>query len=63
MSVDRMLISMLSMSVEAVEMSCAEAVAPQAWDLISDNFLSPLCRMCDLGNPNFSCIHPMPYSK
>ena len=58
-SVDRMLISMLSVLVEAHDMSCAviaEALAPQAWDLNTDNLLSPLRQMCDLMNPNLSCI-------
>ena len=44
-SVDCMLISILFMSVEALEMLCAqaaEALAPQAWDLKPDNLLSPL---------------------
>ena len=59
-SVDRMLISMLSVSVEAHDMSCAEAaeaLAPQAWDLNPDYLLSPLHQMCDLRNPTLSCIH------
>ena len=58
-SVDCMLISILSMSVEALEMLCdeaAEAVAPLACDLKPDNLLSPLHLMCGLRNPNFSCI-------
>ena len=45
MSVDRMLICILSVSVEALEMSCAEAaeaLAPRAWDLKPDNLPSPL---------------------
>ena len=57
-SVDHMLISILSVSVEALEM-CAEAaetLAPQAWDLKPDDLLSPLHLMCDLRNPNLSCI-------
>ena len=58
-SVDRMLISILSVSVEALEMSCSEAaevLASQAWDLKPDDLLSPLHLMCDLRNPNLSCI-------
>ena len=46
---DRTLISILSVSVEALEM-CAEAVealAPWARDLKPDDLLSPLCLMCD----------------
>ena len=55
-SVDSMLISILSVSVEVLEMLCAEAaeaLAPQAWDLMSGNLLSPLRLMCDLRNRNF----------
>ena len=40
MSVDHMLISILSVSVKALEMSCAkaaEALAPLTWDLKSDD--------------------------
>ena len=43
-----MLISILSVSAEALEM-CAEAVAalaPRAWDLKPDDLLSPLHLMC-----------------
>ena len=42
MSVDHMLISILSVSVEALEMPCAEAaeaLAPRSWDLNPD----PIC--------------------
>ena len=59
MSVDHMLISMLSVLVEARDMSCAvvaEALAPRAWDLKPDNLLSHLHQMCEFGNPNLSCI-------
>ena len=55
MSVDRMLISILSMLVEALEMLCAEAdeaLAPRAWYLKSDNLLNPIRLMWYLGNPN-----------
>ena len=48
-SVDHMLISILSVSFEALEMSCAvvaEVLAPRAWDVKDD----------DLLNPNLSCI-------
>ena len=48
MFVDRILISILSMSVEALQMSCAEAVealAPQAWDLKPNN-LSKSNQLC-----------------
>ena len=44
-SVDRMLISILSVLLEALEMVCAEAaeaLAHLAWDLKPDNLLSPL---------------------
>ena len=47
---DYMLISILSVSVEPLEMSCAEAadtLAPCAGDLKPDNLLSPLCLMCN----------------
>ena len=57
-SVDHMLISMLSVSVKTLEMLCAlvaEALAPRAWDLRS-NDLSPLRLMCDLRIPKLSCI-------
>ena len=58
-SVDHMLISILSVSVKALEMLCAEAakaVAPWACDLKFDDLLSPLHLMCHLRNPNLSCI-------
>ena len=48
-SVDHMLISILSMSVEALEM-CAEAAAAlalRAWDLKPEDLLSPLHLMCN----------------
>ena len=57
MSVDRMLIFILSMSVEALEMLCAEVaktLAPWAWDMKPDDLLSPLHLMCDL--KNLSCV-------
>ena len=44
MSVDHMLISILSVSVQALEMLCGEAaepLAPRAWDLKPDDLLSP----------------------
>ena len=47
---DCMLISILSMSAESLEILCAEAadaLAPQALDLKSDNLLSVLHLMCD----------------
>ena len=49
--VDFMLISILSVSVEALEMLCtvvAEALAPQACDLKADDLLRPLasCNVC-----------------
>ena len=56
LTVDHMLISILSVSVESLEMLCAEALAPQAWNLKPDNLLSPLHLMCDLRNPSLSCI-------
>ena len=46
---NHMPISLLSMSVEALEMLCAAAVdalAPRAYDLKLDNWLSPLHLMC-----------------
>ena len=54
-----MLISILSVSVEALEMPCAvvaEALAPQVCNLKADDLLSPLCLMCDLRNLSLSCI-------
>ena len=58
-SVDRMLISILSVLVEALEMSCAvvaEALAPWAYNLKADDLLTPLHLMCDLRNPSLSFI-------
>ena len=58
-SVDCILIFILSMSVKALEMPCAvvaEALSPRAWDLRPDDLLSPLHLMCDLRNPNLSGI-------
>ena len=58
-SVDCMLISILVVSVEVLEMSCpvvAEALALWTCDLKADELLSLLHLMCDLGNPNLSCI-------
>ena len=49
---DRMLISILYMSVEALEMS--DALAAQAEDLKPDNLLSPFCLMCHFKNLNLS---------
>ena len=49
-SVDLMLISILSMLVEDLDMLCAEAaeaLAPWAWDLKPDDFLGHLCLMCN----------------
>ena len=43
---DHMLISLQSLSVVPLEMSCAEsedALAPQAGDLKAEDMLSPLC--------------------
>ena len=59
MSVSCMLISMLSVSVEACDVSCAvvaEALAPRALYLNPYALLSPLHQICNLGNPNLSCI-------
>ena len=50
---DHMLISILSMLVEALEMLCteaADALVPRAWDLKPDNMLSHLHLMCDFRN-------------
>ena len=55
-SVDHMLISILSMLVEALEMSCAETLAPCAWNLKPDDLLSYLHLMCDFRKPNLSFI-------
>ena len=58
-SADCMLISILSVSVKALKILCAEAaeaLAPQSWDLCPDDLLSPLHQMCNLSNPNLSCI-------
>ena len=60
LSVDNMLISILSVSVKTLEMSCteaAESLAPWVWELKPDNLLCPLHLMCDLRNPNLSFIH------
>ena len=54
-----MLISVLSVSVVALEMSCAEAaetLSPWAWYLKPDDLLSPLQLICDFRNPNLSCV-------
>ena len=58
-SVHRILIFMLSLSVEALEMSyaaVAKAMAPRACDLTADDLLSPLHLMCNLKNPSLSCM-------
>ena len=55
-SVDCMLISILSVLVEALEISCpeaAKALALWAWDLKPDDMLNLICK---LRNPNLSCI-------
>ena len=54
--VEHMLIFILSVSVEALEMLCAEVLAPPTWNLKIDDLLSPLRLMCDLSNPNLSII-------
>ena len=49
---DHMLVSILSVSVEALEMLCADvadALPPQAGDMKPDNPLSPLHLRCDFG--------------
>ena len=46
---DYMPILLLSVSVEPLEMSCAEAadaLAPQSKDLKAEDLLCPLCLMC-----------------
>ena len=58
-SVACMLISILSVSVEALEMLCAvvaELLVPRACDLKTDDMLSPLRLMYYLRNPSLSCI-------
>ena len=58
-SVDCMLISILSVSVKALEMSFAvvpEALAPRACDLKAGDLLSPLPLMSNLRNSTLSCI-------
>ena len=58
-SVDYMLILILSSSFEALEMPCAEAVkvlAPWVFDLKPDHLPSPLCLMNDFRKPNSSCV-------
>ena len=60
MSVDYMLISTLSVLVEAREMLCVEAdeaLALWACNLKPYDLLSPLHLMCDLRSPNLSCIY------
>ena len=57
-SVDHMLISILFMSIESLEMLCAEAaeaLAPWAWDLKCDDLHESL--VSDVRLPNLSCIH------
>ena len=52
-SVDHMLISILSVSVEALEMSCAavaKALATQVCNLKADDLQNPCCLMCELRN-------------
>ena len=52
--VDRMMISILSVSVEGLEMSCAEAaeaLSPRALDMKPCDLLRPLHLMCDSGIP------------
>ena len=54
-----MLISIVSVSVEALEMLyavAAEALAPSFRDLKPDDLPSPLYLRCDLMNLNLSCI-------
>ena len=49
MVTDRMLISILSVSVEPLEMPCpeaADALSPQTVDFNAEGFLSPLNLMC-----------------
>ena len=58
-SVDCMLILILSVSVKDMEMICAkaaEALALRAWDLKAHDLLSPLCLVCNPRNPYLSCI-------
>ena len=54
---DSMLISILSMSVAPLKMSCAEAgvgLAPQAGDLKAEDLLSPSLLMCVFKKLTFS---------
>ena len=54
---DCTLISILSVLVEPLEMSCDEAVdalAPRARDLNAEDLLSPLCLMCVFKKLNLS---------
>ena len=56
-SVDWLLISILSVPVEALEMLCsivAEVQVPWVWELKTDDLLSPLRLMCNLISPNLS---------
>ena len=58
-SVDCMSMSILSVSLEALEMSCAvaaETEATRARNLKPDDLLHPLNLMCELKNPNLSYI-------
>ena len=46
---DRMLISILSVSVESLDMSCTEApfvLAPRAWEFNPEDLLSPFLLIC-----------------
>ena len=59
MSIDCMVIYILFIPVEVLEMSCvvvAKALASLACDLKADDLLSHMHLMCDLRNPNLSCI-------
>ena len=58
-SVDCMLISIVSVSVEALEMLsaiAAKTLASWAWHWMHDDLLSPLHLMCEVRNRNLSCI-------
>ena len=55
-SVDRILISILSVSVEALEMSCAVVAEALACGLKAEDLLSHFRMMCHLRNPSLSCI-------
>ena len=54
--VDLIITSILSVSDETLEISCAEALAPWARDSKPEVLQSLLCLMCNLRIPYLSCM-------